>query len=313
MPISAEACAERIPLKVHFFDVAQALAVLVELPGGETILVDTGESATRPGCGAVCKDAHEHLTSRLSQLLKGEPLSLVWITHQHSDHLGGAQGVFERVRVRYLVDNGLDGDSKQVARLHTAATRAGAEYRPVNPSHPSLPMEFTGPFTVSPVVPEDWSSSCRKDKNNCSIGLRIDYCQSSILFTGDTEDDEEEQLDVLPATLLQAGHHGSDTSSTADFIEKVQPKYVVVSSGKAGEGMNKGYCHPRASAVERLSAAIGPAGSSTITAFDASVSCKTASPSNWKAVPVSDQLFSTARDGDVTLVTTGDGVFVRER
>lgn len=167
-------------------------------------------------------------------------------------------------------------------------------------------------FTVSPVVPEDWSSSCHKDKNNCSIGLRIDYCQSSILFTGDAEDDEEEQLDVLPATLLQAGHHGSDTSSTADFIEKVQPKYVVVSSGKAGEGMNKGYCHPRASAVERLSAAIGPAGSSTITAFDASVSCKAASPSNWKAVPVSDQLFSTARDGDVTLVTTGDGVFVAE-
>lgn len=63
MPISAEACAERIPLKVHFFDVAQALAVLVELPGGETILVDTGESPTRPGCGAVCNDAHEHLTT----------------------------------------------------------------------------------------------------------------------------------------------------------------------------------------------------------------------------------------------------------
>ena len=311
-PPSAEVCAQQAPLKVHFFDVAQALAVLVELPGGETILVDVGESPTRPGCGSICREAHEHLVARLTELLHGEPISLVWITHQHSDHLGGAAGVFEHVGSRFLVDNGRDGEAKQVEVLHTAATRGGGQYRAVKPGRAGLPVKFTGPVTVTPVVPAQWPGSCAKDKNDCSIGLRIDYCQSSILFTGDAEEDAEAAYPVLPATLLQAGHHGSDTSSTADFIEKVQPKYVVISSGKRDEGTNQGYCHPRASAVERLSAAVGPATSSTLLAFDGSVSCRDATSSSWKEVPVSDRLFSTARDGDVTLVTTGDGLFVRE-
>jgi competence protein ComEC len=311
-PPSAEICEQKLPLKVHFFDVAQALAVLVELPGGETVLVDVGESPSRPGCGTICREAHEHLVARLTELLRGEPVSLVWITHQHSDHLGGAEGLFQHIKARFLVDNGRDGDVKQVERLHTAVTNTGAQYRPVKPTRPGLPMKFSGPVTITPVVPSDWPGSCSSNKNDCSIGLRIDYCQSSILFTGDAEEEAEEAYTLLPATLLQAGHHGSDTSSTADFIEKVQPKYVVISSGKRDEGTNKGYCHPRASAVERLSAALGPATSATLLAFDAAVSCKQATSDNWKAIPVSDRLFSTARDGDVTLVTTGDGVFVRE-
>jgi competence protein ComEC len=307
-------CSHTRPMKVHFFDVGQALAVLVELPGGETILVDVGESPTRPGCGGdSCLAAHEHLLSRLGALVPGGKLSMVWITHQHSDHLGGAEGVFGKFRVRFLVDNGQDSSVKQVERLHQAARSAGAMYQVVDPGHADVPLDVLPPVTLRAVVGADWPSSCPANKNDCSIGLRIQYCSSSVLFVGDAEGGAEAAFEIHPSTLLQAGHHGSDTSSTSEFLARVRPKYVVISSGKPGEGLNRGYCHPRLSSVERLTAATGRFGKSSLRAFNAAGSCKHATEPNWNSIPVSDRVFSTARDGDVTLTTMGDGLFVREK
>ncbi len=157
-----------------------------------------------------------------------------------------------------------------------------------------------------------WLPNCESDKNECSILLRVDYCKSSILFVGDAEVSEEALLDPHgPATLLQVGHHGSDTSSGAAFIAKVQPKYAVISAGKMNEGMNVTYCHPRASTVEHLTQALGGAGSKTINAFDAKVKCTKDATQDWIDVPASDSLWATERDGDIVLSTTGDGVFTK--
>lgn len=305
-------CADKKPLTVHFFDVAQALAALVELPDGQTVLVDLGDSPSRPQCGPRCASAHDHLVPALEGVLHGRPLSLAWITHQHSDHLGGASGVFQRVHVLHLVDNGTDPGARQVQALHEAAGRGGAAVDVVDPQHTKVPLAVAPPLTLTAVVPSEWPTTCERDKNNCSIGLRIDYCSSSLLFTGDAEAVEEERLPLAPVTLIQVGHHGSHTSSSATFIEKTRPKYAVISSGKPGEGTNATYCHPRLATVERVSTALGPpTPGSTLRVFDESTGCKGAPESAWKDLPVNEHLFSTARDGDVTLVTTGDGVFRR--
>jgi competence protein ComEC len=143
--------------------------------------------------------------------------------------------------------------------------------------------------------------------------LRIDYCASSILFSGDAEAEEEALLHPHgTVTLLQVGHHGSDTSSGAPFFAKVQPKYAVISAGSQGDGMNKTYCHPRALTVTALTQALGGAGAKPIHAFDAKTSCQKGTDANWIDVPASDHLWATERDGDVVLTTTGDGVFARE-
>src|SRR5258706_14889481 len=77
-------------LRVRFFDVAQGLSALVELPDGRRVLVDTGDVANRSGCGPTCQTAHQHLVQQLGSVLGGKPIDLLWITHQHSDHIGGA-------------------------------------------------------------------------------------------------------------------------------------------------------------------------------------------------------------------------------
>jgi competence protein ComEC len=147
--------------------------------------------------------------------------------------------------------------------------------------------------------------------NDCSIGLRIDYCASSVLFTGDAEHDEEARLDPRGhVSLLQVAHHGSETSTSPGFLAKAHPTYAVISAGRPGEGLNVEYCHPRALVVKRLTSVLGGPGSRRLRSFDGE-RCAGSGPGDWVDVPVSDRLWATERDGDVVLTTVGDGSFVK--
>lgn len=95
-------------------------------------------------------------------------------------------------------------------------------------------------------------------------------------------------------------------------VEKVQPRYAVISSARIGEGTNRTYCHPRSATVETLTAAMGGPGTRTVQSFDGAVSCRNGTAANWVEAAASDRLWATARDGTVTLVTTGDGTFTRD-
>lgn len=299
-------------MTVRFYDVGQGLAVLVELPGGEHVLVDTGDRAGRAGCGDRCGDADRHLIARLRDDLRGAPIDLVWITHPHSDHLGGVEEVFREFSVRAYVDNGRDARRAEVVRARRAALDHDATVAVVDPGHVALPIPAPAHVTLTPVVPERWPAACAHDANECSIALRIDFGASSVLFTGDAEHEEEAMLDPRgPVTLLQVGHHGSETSSSPVFLSRVRPRYAVLSAGEPGEGLNREYCHPSALVVRRLTHLLGGPASSTLQAFDGD-RCDRAQASDWVAVPSSDALWATERDGDVVLSTTGDGEFRRE-
>lgn len=293
-------------MAVHFYDVGQALSALVILPDGRRILVDAGESPKR--CGKPCELANDHLLTELRKDLGDRPIDLLWITHQHSDHLGGVPEVAGSFHVLAYADNGFDLQKKGVAKAREAV--ADAKITVVDPEHAVAPIASGAPVTISAVLPKQWPANCESHANDCSIGLRIEYCSSSVLFVGDAEAREEAALEVSPATLLQVGHHGSHTSSTAPFLARVRPRYAVISSGKPGEAMNAMFCHPRAGTVESLASALGGQGTGTVRAFFGQ-SCKDAGPESWRDVPTPATLFSTARDGDIRLVTNGNGEFVR--
>jgi competence protein ComEC len=299
-------------LTVHFYDVGQALAALVDLPDGRHILVDTGDSPKRPGCGEPCAHADQHLLDKLRADLHGSPIHLLWVTHQHSDHIGGAPEVMSAFKVGVYADNGRDAGKSEVRRAHDAATTDGAAVRVVDPEHADSPIAGSPDVKITPIVPPTWPPACSHDPNECSIGLRIDYCSSSVLFTGDAEHDEEATLDPKGrVTLLQVAHHGSDTSTTPGFLAKVHPSYAVISAGKPDTALNRDYCHPRAIIVKRLTTLTGAPGSKSLKSFDGE-RCNGATPSDWIDVPTSDKLWATERDGDVVLTTTGDGAFVRD-
>jgi beta-lactamase superfamily II metal-dependent hydrolase len=258
-------CTPTHPLTLHFYDVAQALAVLVDLPDGRHILVDTGDAPGRRGCGDTCDAADRHLLARLATDLHGAPIDLLWITHQHSDHIGGAPNVLTAFKVGTYVDNGRDAREPEVRRAHEAAASRGTIVEVVTPGRATVPLSNSPDTTLTAIVPATWPSSCAHnpnrcerspgggevpegranplawtEENNCSIGLRIDVCRSSVLFTGDAEHEEEARWGALgEVTLLQVGHHGSDTSTTPGLLAKLRPTYAVVSAGHPGEGMNR--------------------------------------------------------------------------
>lgn len=311
-PPPGPACGNGKRLRVHFYDVGQALAALVDLPDGRHVLVDTGDSPARSGCGEVCATKHNALLAKLRADLYGAPIDLLWITHQHSDHIGGAPEVLAAFKVGAYVDNGKDERKAEVRLAHRAAEQHGARVGTVDPAHAEAPLEATSELRITPVVPATWPPSCAHDANACSILLRIDYCASSVLFTGDAEHDEESRLTTLaPVTLLQVGHHGSDTSTTPAFLSRAKPRYAVISAGRPDEGLNADYCHPRALVVERLTRVLGGPGRQTLRAFDGT-RCAGAQPSEWRDAATSDRMWTTARDGDVVVSTGGDGVFVRD-
>jgi competence protein ComEC len=298
-------------MTVRVYDVGQALAALVSLPDGRHVLVDAGDSPHRAECDD-CGEKHAHLLAALARDLAGAPIDLLWITHQHSDHIGGAKEVLETLAVGVYVDNGRDATKSEVRRAHEAADRRGTRRLVVDPSHLDAPIPGSSDLAITAIVPTAWPGSCAHDENECSIGLRIDFCSSSVLFTGDAEHEEETRLDLHgPVTLLQVGHHGSETSTSPQFLARARPRYAVVSAGKPGESLNHDYCHPRASIVKRLTVVLGGAGARVLRAFDGE-RCDRAQPSDWVDVPVSDRLWATERDGDIVLSTAGDGTFVRD-
>lgn len=296
---------------MKFYDVGQALAALVELPDGRRVLVDTGEQPTRAGCGAPCKAWSDHLLAGLAADVADKRLDLIWVTHQHSDHVGNADTILQTFTVGTYVDNGTSLADGPIVRARKAAQARGTTIVIVDPQHHESPLADGGDVTLRALVPSSWPAKCDNDPNDCSIGLRLDYCKSSVLFTGDAEAKEEVLLTTGAVTLLQAGHHGSDTSSSSAFARAVHPAWVVISSGKKDEGTNRTYCHPRRETVDRLGALTGGATTRPMQVFQGT-SCRTPGPKDWTTIEVSDHVLATARDGDVVLVTTGDGAFAQE-
>jgi len=87
--------------------------------------------------------------------------------------------------------------------------------------------------------------------NNQSIALRLTYRNTAFLLAADTE--AEAERDMLgtnldfSAQVLQVGHHGSETSSTLDWLQAVRPKIAVISCARKSE-----YNNPDEEVVERL-------------------------------------------------------------
>jgi len=298
-------------MTLHFYDVGQGLAVLVELPDGRHVLVDTGDDPRRSGCGERCAASSTHLLSSLRTDLLGAPIDLLWLTHPHSDHIGGVPLVLDAFPVRAYVDDGQGAGRADVRRARRAAEEHGVAAHVVEPGDARVPLASSPDLRFRAIVPTAWPQACTHDPNECSIGLRIDDCASSVLFLGDAEHEEEAMLDPGgPVTLLQVPHHGSETSTSPALLARARPRYAVISAGRPGEGMNREYCHPRAIVVRRLSRVLGGETTRALDSFDGD-RCDRATPADWVSVPASERLWATERDGDVVLTTRGDGVFRR--
>lgn len=227
-------------LEVYFFDVGQGDSELIRLPGGENILIDAGTSSTE-----------DELVGELRSL-GAETLDLVVATHPHADHIGGTAAVIDAFDVRQVVMPRVSESDTPTTKTYENLLQSIADKGlTITPAEPGDELLSSGGAVLTVLAPNGKDYG---DLNNYSVVLRLTYGEDSFLFTGDAEEEsEEEMLSLdwpLTATVLKCGHHGSETSTSPAFLDAVSPQYAVISCG-----VDNDYGHPDAVTLEKLEAA----------------------------------------------------------
>lgn len=227
---AAPAPAEGGGLEVHFIDVGQADSALV-ICDGHYMLIDGGNAED------------SDLVYAYLERRGAKHLDCMVATHAHEDHIGGLSGALNYASADTALCPVTEYSSKVFQNMVKYLREQGKSITVPRPGD-SFDLGSARVEILGPVKEYD-------DANNTSIVLRIDYGETSFLFTGDMETGAEADLldsgaDVS-ATVLKAGHHGSDTSTGYRFLREVMPQYAVIS---VGEG-NK-YGHPSDEVLSRF-------------------------------------------------------------
>lgn len=218
-------------VEIHIVDVGQADCTLIRTEAGH-ILIDAGEAETGVEVARYLRRAGV------------EVLAYAVFTHPDSDHIGGAPDVFAAVKVERVMIPHIHESDIPDTDVYGAFCHALAKEQGVKVIEAISGTEFVlGELTFRLLAP---NSTEYRNINDYSIALRLDFAETSFLFTGDAEKVAENEMlaryprEVLDCTFFQAGHHGANTSNTDAFIEAVSPEIVAISCGKNSFGHPSG-------------------------------------------------------------------------
>lgn len=236
-------------LKITMLNVGQGDSFLIQT-STQNILIDTSDV-----------DERSKLVSELDKAGVNS-LDKIILTHPHADHIGGLEKLLKdkKFTVKEVFDNGIASTSKLYLNYMT-------EIKENNVKHSTLKagdtvnfggnVKFEVLFPDKNLIDEVNNGKQKTDPNNESIVGRLHYKNFTMMFTGDAElkvesaiwqDNKEKALKSL---ILKAGHHGSHSSSSENFVRVVNPQYVLISAGEptTKRGGNT-YGHPHVESLE---------------------------------------------------------------
>lgn len=216
-------------LRVNYIDVGQGDSIFIQLPNKETMLIDAGEAYEV-----------DNVINYLNNLGITK-IDYAVGTHPHTDHIGGLEEVINTFDIGSIYMPRANSTSKTYEDLLTTISNKGLKIKTAKSGvvvldDDNLKLEFIAP-----------NSDSYSELNNYSAVLKLTYLDNTFLFMGDAETLSEDEITYdVDADVIKVGHHGSDSSSSLEFVKKVSPEYAII---MVGEGNS--YNHPYQSIIDR--------------------------------------------------------------
>ena len=231
---------------IHFVDVGQGDCTFIQTRNNKKILIDGG--------GNEIGEDYVGENILLPYLLnrRSKVIDYIFISHFDSDHCQGLLYIMQNIKVKHVIISKQFEYNENYKKFLKIAKQEKINIKIANKGdkiyiEKNLYFEVLWPDAIEPI-------SDNKMNNN-SLVCKMVYKKFSILFTGDIEKIAEEKIietyknetNKLKATIIKIPHHGSKTSSTMDFIEKVKPQEALIGVGKKNK-----FGHPAITTIQTL-------------------------------------------------------------
>ncbi|MGN1208330.1 MAG: ComEC/Rec2 family competence protein [Christensenellales bacterium] len=230
-------------LVMHTIDVGQAEAIMIKLPDGKNMLVDSGNKGTEKN-----EKLKSYLVNNYFSSVQNKEIDYFVITHSDADHTGGAVMIFDEFQVNKVFRPNLFSDVVESEQsIVTSYDKKYVESYKENWANviqkmyaePNCEIEFSkagieiveSTYSIKFCAPTEDNYS---NVNSYSPIIVIEYSSRKIMLTGDaTTQTEKKALENLShCDILKVAHHGSLTSTSVEFLEKVNPNYAIISANK---------------------------------------------------------------------------------
>ena len=207
-------------LTIHYIDVGQGDSILIQYKS-KNMLIDAGP-----------KESSSDLLSYLKKFNIYD-FKYVIATHPHEDHIGAMDKIIDRYPIAAFYAPKITTNTKtfnsMISSLHNKSLK-------INKAAAGVTLNFDNDLKCMLIAP---NKTDYKDINNYSSVLKIVFKDTSFIFMGDAQKlSEDEILNEnynLQSDVIKIGHHGSRTSSSEDFIKKVNPKIAIISCGASND------------------------------------------------------------------------------